>query len=76
MRINERSTCWGVRPCVPLRLLQAPDQVSPDAFDDGALLIEELRDALQGGLELDTLLHELQIGEAHLGVRRSHRSPA
>ena len=59
------------QPCPSGRgLFQASSQIAPHAFNDGAMLVEEIRDALQGGLEADALFDELQIGETDLRIRR------
>ena len=43
-------------------------------LDEGAVLIEELGDGSQEGVELDPLKLQFEVGEAELGRERSHRS--
>ena len=56
------------------RLLQTPNQIVPHPLHNGAMLVEEIRDRFEGGLEADTLFDELQIGETDLGIRAPHFS--
>ncbi len=56
------------------RFLEAPRQVAPHPVDEGRVRVEEGRDGLQGGLELNPLLAERQIGEADLGIGRTTHS--
>ena len=49
-------------------VLEPPLQVDPHPFDHGRVRVDKLGDGLQGGLELNVLVEELEIGEAELGV--------
>ena len=55
-------------------VLQASLQILTHLLDEGEVLIEELGDGLQDGVELDTLELQFEVGEAELGRAGSHRS--
>ena len=46
---------------------QATFQVLAHEINQSRMLLQELRDALQSGIEVDTLAVQLEIGKAELG---------
>jgi hypothetical protein len=72
MRTNERRVCAGVMPCRPaLGFFKATFQVLAHEFDDVRMLLQEVGNALQGGIEVDTLTLQLDIGETKLAVGKA-----
>ncbi len=62
----------GSEPASPCRgFLELALEIATHTFDELRMLIDEVRDGLQDGLELDALAHELEVGEADLGIGRS-----
>ena len=55
-------------------VLQASFQILAHLLDEGEVLIEELGDGAEDGVEMDTLELQLEVGESELGRERSHRS--
>ena len=55
-------------------VLQASLQILAHLLDEGKVLIEELGDGSQEGVELDALKLQFKVGEAELGREGSHRS--
>src|SRR5216684_4826322 len=55
-------------------VLQASLQILAHLLDEGEVLIEELGDGLEDGIEMDTLELQFEVGESELGRERSHRS--
>jgi len=43
-------------------------EIAPHPFHDLRMLVYEMRDPLQNGIELDALAHELEVGEADLRI--------
>ena len=48
-------------------LFQATFQVLTHQFDQRRMLLEEISDAAQGGIQVDSLMLQLEIGKAELG---------
>src|SRR5712692_2149663 len=58
----------GGDPTAPrARVLQVPLEIAAHLLDQGWLLLQELRDATESGVELEALVPQFQIGEAELG---------
>jgi hypothetical protein len=47
-------------------VLQAPHQILAHLLDQGGMVIQESQDALQEGVEVDTLMAQFEIGKAEL----------
>src|SRR5438034_9150361 len=55
-------------------LIQSANQILTDPFDELTMLVEQVRDDLQGPIEGDPLALQFHVGEARLGcLRISHR---
>ena len=54
------------------RFPQAPLEILADHLDGLAMLLQQVGDGLQGSIEVEALVEELQIGEGALGVGGSH----
>src|SRR5207245_5796408 len=55
-------------------VLQATFQIVADLRDESEVLIEELGDSSQDGVEMDALELQFEVGESELGRAGSHRS--
>ncbi len=70
---NQRAQDLRRGDAVPARggLLQPSRQIALHGVDEGCVRVEERGDRLQGRFELNALLEEHEIGEAHLGIGRA-----
>jgi hypothetical protein len=65
---NQRAQDLGRRDAVAAagRLFQTAFQIFAHLLDQGRMFIQEAGDPLQGGVEMDTLILQLEIGETEL----------
>ena len=61
----------GVSGTDPQTGLQAALQIPAYLLDQSGMVIEEVGDALQTGVEVDALMDKFQIGEAELRIEKA-----